>query len=250
MYELPEQPVSDAFAACWRAAAVHLHERGDGALAWLKADLNPPMLAHIAFRIGNQLIFIHVEDVDGHVHGPASLEGLERMARLNRGIACLMPMKRHGGEWRPAEPGWGLLDARTGGSVDPAALVSDELIEMTEWELQDFAVQVVRDSLERESRDIISSNGDPEVDPSIWFVGKDGPEWVVVRASRYPAPLPEPPANLDAIAAICARFSRIGHFAPVGVASGVDPFDGANPSPLWRGHGMVVRYAGFRDPQF
>jgi hypothetical protein len=80
---------------------------------------------------------------------------------------------------------WGLVDARTGKEVDPMALISDERIEITDWELQDFAVQIVRDHLEKIGMKLIVVAGNPAVDPSIWFVGESGPEWVVVRAVRF-----------------------------------------------------------------
>jgi hypothetical protein len=46
----------------------------------------------------------------------------------------------------------GLVDAQTGRPINPVALVNDELIEMTDWELQDFAVQIVRDQPELAER--------------------------------------------------------------------------------------------------
>jgi hypothetical protein len=55
----------------------------------------------------------------------------------------------------------GLLDARTGKPIDPIALVSDERIEMTDWELQDFAVQIVRDHLDKTGKKQMSWQGNP-----------------------------------------------------------------------------------------
>jgi|TARA_B100000315_G_C14100982_1_gene373722 hypothetical protein len=67
--------------------------------------------------------------------------------------------------------------------VNPVAFISGEKIEMTDWELHDFAVQVVRNYIvESLNRKLMSSQGDPQVNPSMWFVGEEGPEWVVVRA--------------------------------------------------------------------
>ena len=63
-----------------------------------------------------------------------------------------MPMRRVGADWEPEEPGWGLLDARSHQPINPPALISDEKIVMTDWELQDLAVQVVRDQLAQEGR--------------------------------------------------------------------------------------------------
>lgn len=63
--------------------------------------------------------------------------------------------------WEPALPGWGLVDLRTGAPVNPLALVTDARTEMTDWEVNDFAVQVVRDQLRAEGRQIISTQGNP-----------------------------------------------------------------------------------------
>lgn len=143
--------------------------------------------------------------------------------------------------------GWGLLDLVTGKAINPVALIGDELVEMTDWELQDFAVQVVKDQIEKQGRTLISWQGNPAVDPSIWFDGDSGPEWVVVRAARYPKMSVEPPADWRAIAERCARLGKQGHFVPVSVSNADDAFDptGTVPAiPLWRGHGMTVRFLG------
>ncbi|MEW6669931.1 MAG: hypothetical protein AB1512_32375 [Thermodesulfobacteriota bacterium] len=118
---------------------------------------------------------------------------------------------------------------------------------MTPWELQDMAVQVVRDYLEKQGYQLMSWQGNPDVDPAIWFVGDSkGPEWVVVRATRYPEGQASRPANWQAIALQCARLSRIGHFASVAMVSTEQRFDSKNEKaiPLWRGHAMHVRFTG------
>lgn len=158
-------------------------------------------------------------------------------------------MKRafHGGEWVADNSGWGLLDARTKARIDPVQLVSDERIEMTNWELHDFAVQVVRAQLEKDGYKLMSWQGDPEVDPAIWFIGDSKkPEWVVVREARYPQNNILRPTNWGAIAAGCAHMSAIGHFASVAFVSTDQPFKQENEPavPLWRGYGVHVRYVG------
>jgi hypothetical protein len=82
--------------------------------------------------------------------------------------------------WRPAVPGWGLLSVATGQSVDPIGLVTDERIEMTDWELHDFAVQIVRDTLDEQGKKLMSWQSDPSVDPSIWFVGDLSELWPIL----------------------------------------------------------------------
>jgi hypothetical protein len=247
VYDIQMSDVSDEFAKCWQAAASYLEHQAQGPLdSWLRAELNPPFLEHLSFRLGNQLFFIRLEDVEGNLDFPGNPSGLLSVADGCKGHPCLMPMRNRFGQWSPASPGWGLVHARTGVRVDPPALITNELIEMSDWELHDFAVQTVREQIEKEGREIMSWQGNPSVDPSIWFVGDQGPEWVVVRAVRYPEMDAIPPANWPSITRSCARLSKTGNFASVSVANADDPFDpsGAGAVPLWRGHGMVVRYMG------
>lgn len=96
---------------------------------------------------------------------------------------------------------------------------------MARWELRDFAVQAGRESLEREGRRILSGHHDPTRDPSLWFLGDDGPEWVVVRAVRRQALDAAPPPTLATVARALAGDARRGHFASVGFAHSDDPLD-------------------------
>ncbi len=146
-----------------------------------------------------------------------------RVADACQGHACVLTLERDlAGTWHPVDPGWGLRDARSGALLDPAALVSDEPIPMTDWEVHDFAVQVV-------------------------------------RAARFPRPQPARPSNWRAIAASVAHRGRAGHFAPVvvmgldwleeeddGLAVDLDGDEEDMPlsSPLWRGHALDVDYGG------
>jgi hypothetical protein len=110
-----------------------------------------------------------------------------------------------------------------------------------------MSVQVVRDDLRKEGFQLMSWQGNPEVDPSIWFIGESKkPEWVVVRSVKFPDTEADRPSNWQAIAASCSKLSSIGHFASVAIASVEQPFEASDepPAPLWRGHGMHVRFTG------
>jgi hypothetical protein len=248
VYDIEMHEVSDEFVRCWQAAGRHIETQAQGSLlSWLKVNLNPPFLEHSSFRLGNQLFFIRIEDVDERLQVPGSRDGLLSVAEGCQGHPCIMPMRHRAGAWAPDAAGWGLIDPRTGKTVDPIAYVSDERIEMTDWELQDFAVQIVRNHLEKAGRKLMSWQGNPAVDPSIWFVGDSEPEWVVVRAVRYPKTKADLPANWQQIAARCAKLGKVGHFASVSAANADDAFDpsgAVTPEPLWRGHRMFVRFEG------
>lgn len=253
MHDIHMAKVSDEFARCWKAAGIHIQNQAQGDLqSWLRAHLNPPFLEHLSFRLGNQLFFIQLQDVDDVLEMPGNLGGLLSIADSCKGHACLMPMQKIAGEWRCVATGWGLIDARTERSVNPVALITDESIEMTDWELQDFAVQVVRSQLEKDGRQLMSWQGNPSVDPSIWFVGDDGPEWIVVRATRWPKRDVEIPSNIADIAKGSAKLTNKGNFAVVRVANSNDPFDPmaekfGNFLPLIRGQGLSVGYEGMQS---
>ncbi len=254
MHNIEMHEMSPEFLACWQAAGTHLNGQVDaGIQSWLRAHPHPPVLEHLSFRLGNQLFFVRIEDADGKIIGPGNLQGLHTISEECQGRACLMPMKKSlfGNDWVPVHSGWGLISAETGLPIDPIALVSDEKIPMTRWELQDFAVQVVRHQLERDGYQLMSWQSNPFVDPAIWFVGdSQRPEWVVARAACYPDEKAEPPSNWDAIAAGCARLSTVGHFASVGFV-GIDDLPATaedGPMPIYRGHGVDVSYEGLTQP--
>ena len=93
-----------------------------------------------------------------------------------------------------------------------------------------MAVQVVRDHIDGLGFQLTNWQGNPEVDPSIWFVGKSkGPEWVVVRSVRYPAKDAEKPSNWDKIARHCAKRSHVGHFASVAMTNSNQLFGERDP---------------------
>ena len=246
MYPIPEATVTEDFARCWKAAGIHLDAQGDESINWLRAHITPPFLEHLSFRLGNQLFFIQVEDVDLELALPGNLAGLLHISKACKGHPLVMPMKKLHGEWRPQLSGWGLLHALKRTAINPVDLVSDVPIEMTDWELQDFAVQVVRTQLEQEGHQIMSYQSDPGVDPSIWFVGKNGPEWVAVRAARWPALRAPHPSSIETTRAGFELVSKSGNFASVVVANVNDSFDptGANVLPLVRGNELSVQFTG------
>jgi hypothetical protein len=250
MHDIEMQEMSPDFLACWQAAGMHLNEQVDGGIqSWLRAHPYPPVLEHLSFRLGNQLFFVRVEDAVGKVEGPGSRQGLLSIAEGCKGHACLMPMKKKffGDTWITAEPGWGLIDAETGDPVNPFSLVTDEKIEVTNWELHDFAVQIVRHHLEKDGYQLMSWQGNPDVDPAIWFVGDSKkPEWVVIRATQYPEMKVSRPANWQSIAENCSRLSEIGHFACVSFASKDNSFESGekDAAPIYRGYAAGAKFDG------
>lgn len=253
MHNIHMSEFTEEFSHCWNAAGSHIQRMaGGGLMSWLKATLEPPFLEHLSFRLGNQLFFIQLEDEDGLLEAPGSAGGLLAIAEGCNGHACLMPMRKHGGRWQPTAPGWGLIDAQTRRGIDPISFVSDKKIEMTDWELQDFAVQVVRDDLKNSGYELMSWNGSPDVLPSIWFVGNDGPEWVLVRSYRLPNEDDGVPENIEKIKTQLSKVSVKGNYAAVGIADmsavfSMENIDSDEMPKIYRGNGLNVAYEGLRS---
>ena len=245
-YEIELSTPSKEYALCWQTAGKHLSIKGDGAINWLKADLTPPFLEHLSFRLGNQLFYIRLVDADDHSRMPGNLTGLMSVAKGCKGHACLMPMKNEGDEWRVLEDDWGLISADTQRPINPLELISDEDIEMTDWELQDFAVQVVRNHIKDElDGEIMSSQSNPSVYPSIWFVGASGPEWVAVRMRTYPNQKPAYNCDLERVASGCSHMSKIGNVAEVTFFNPNQEHGDSSPVlPIFRGHGASLKFDG------
>lgn len=250
MHEIDSEPMTSAFQSCWYAAAKHLEAQGQGSINWLRAHPYPPYLEHLSFRLGNQLFFVRIEDVDGLVLGPGNREGIASVAEGTNGHACLMHMKNFGAnDWRCVSTGWGLLGMNGQSALDPVALITDEELPVTDWELQDFAVQVVRHDLEKAGKQLMSWQSNPEVHPSIWYVNEDTPTWVVVNAARYPATSADMPSETQNLISSFGAMGNPGQYGLVTVANINDPFDpmakdNGNWIPLVRGAGMSVRYSG------
>jgi len=244
MYELEMHQVSDDFVNCWQVGTNHLETKGREAIKWLKSDLVPPFLDHTSFRIGNQLFFVRFEDRDNQLDTPSNPEGLKMIANGCNGIACHMPMKRKGVGWEVDASDWGLINPQTKELINPYGLVTDENIIMTDWEIQDFAVQVARNYIEGKlGFKILSSQGNPSVHPSLWFKGEEKDECVVIGSARFGDYVPELPSNIDAIIESVSSATDRVHFASVCFYH-PEQKNNENVLPLYRGHSTGMKFSG------
>ncbi|MDD2724015.1 MAG: hypothetical protein PHH59_08360 [Methylovulum sp.] len=248
IYEIEQGELPKEFTSAWQCAGKHIHKMGQEGVQWLRANLNPPIAEHLSFRLGNQLFFVYV-DVNVLPFVGKRKDLFINVAREATATPCVLKMQSRRGAFDPVNSGWGFIDAVTGRTVNPSNMVSNELIEISDWELHDFAIQIVRSHLEKEGKNVFSAQSSLHIDPSIWFEDNNSPFWVVVRVGRYPMKEADIPANLQNIKQSCSRMSRVGFFASVTVANANDPFDpsGENAMPLYRGHGMIVRFEGLES---
>lgn len=249
---IPSQTITEEFAKCWNAAGVHLSKQSDAPLNWIKATLKGLVMEHFSFRLGNQIFFVQIEDVDGNLVYPSQREAFLKKAEEWNGVPCTMPMKNVACEWRPQLPNWGLQHAITRELIIPPALITGEEIEISNAELQDLAVQVTRNKLIELGKEVTSTQSDPRINPSIWFVDNEKLCWVIVRAARHPAHSAQMPDNFEGIAKNLIDAGYNGYFESVVVASADDPFDpnaqnSGNFVPLMRGRAYMCKHSNHTE---
>ena len=199
-YDIKPFSITPDFKACWMAAGKHLNLRvRDAGASWLRAEL-PPFREHLSFALGNQIFFLQIMDAQSPKNGWVQPDRLNSVVKDANGIGCLMPMRLENETWRPIELGWGLIDYRSKEPINPFELVTDEQVEMTQWEIHDVGIQAVRQHLVKTGWKIDSWQNDLHVDPSI-FAHKDGQlSGFVVRTSNLGPDKAGRPANASNIA--------------------------------------------------
>lgn len=116
---------------------------------------------------------------------------------------------------------------------------------MSKWKLSNFAIQIVRNDIEKEGNEILSFCDLPEVNPQIWFKNKKGETgWVIVKHIKNESDL-----DYKEWVGLEDRSPQLkpydGYFASVQIIPSIG-WDGISNSTtdLFRGDGMYVNYKG------
>lgn len=233
--------------------------RGWQSCAVMRAS-NP--IHHLIFRRGNRLALIYVEaDPETKLDARRQKRLVER-ARAWQAIPVLAVCKVFSPVWiadgqikrfsEPSVDAIRLIDLFRRRALDERRFDDRERIAMSDWEVLDFAVQVVREKIEREGYTVEAWTSEPNDDPNVEAT-KDGQRYyVVVAAGRYPEH--EPIVDRNRLVACAERAARDGSRlarATVSFASSDDMFVGDFPLPLWRGREATIRFQGldFLEPE-
>ena len=246
---IEQEETSEEFKAAWIAAGNHLQSQCSDGINWIRDSLKGPFIEHLSFRIVNQLFFVFIEAAEFQLSN--GYEVFMKFAGVANAIPCVIKMNKNIATYEPSETGWGLLHATTKERIDPLALVSEELIVMSDWELHDFAISVVKNSLEKDGKNVYSTCSDININPSLWFEEDNIHYWVVIRGLRHPLASVERPHNIEQIAKNVMGDRSNGYFALVMIANSDNPFDpnageNGNFLSLYRGHSMKIKYAGIQ----
>ena len=79
---------------------------------------------------------------------------------------------------------------------------------MFDWKVNKLLVYLIKDKL---GFKIFSSQGNPSVNPSIWFKGKERDECVIVGSAKFGDAMPEIPSNIDNIVKSVSCDLVLGH---------------------------------------
>ena len=150
---------------------------------WVKTELTWPSFDHLTFAYGNRVFSVLVDAVEGGRSG-ISRRAMDRFlaaTQANQLVPCIFPVKTE--TMKPTSVGWNLFDAVELTPLDPQSFDMTGKMVMSEWELRNFAIQIVRDSITRDgSSEILSFTDVLGVDPQVWFQDADGNRaWVIVR---------------------------------------------------------------------
>ncbi len=245
MYEVEQGEIPREFEIAWQCARRHIKNMGQDAVQGFFTPSSLSMAEHLSFRLGNQLFFVYV-DTDVLPFVGKRKEMFLGECHEAEATPCVLKMEQRTVTFEPSHAGWGFVDPVTGSSINPTDLVSSELIEMSDWEVHEFAIQIVQSHLEKEGKNVFAVQSSRRIDPSIWFKDKNCTAWVIVRADRYPKKNAARPTNIEDIKLSCARVSNVGFFASVTVASFEDSFDpqGKVAAPLYRGNLLLSKFEG------
>lgn len=231
---------------------------------WIKTELTYPSFDNLTFAYKNSIFSVVIELIDDKNSSftKHQKDRLIKSSEENNLIPCTFRLKfrekannflgRLMGnkdqldyELIPLEQGWNLYDAITNKKIIPLKIASNDKTRMSNWELSNFAIQIVRNDLEKEGNKILSFCDLPEVNPQIWFKNIKGETgWVVVKHIKT-----ENEKNYKEWVGLEKRSPQLkpydGYFASVQIIpsfgwNGVSEF----PTDLCRGEGMYVNYKG------
>ncbi len=189
--EIDKVAPSELFIDIMNFSGQFLQEKIHGAekCNWLKSEMTRPSFDHFSIAYKNQVfsILIDIRDDEGNSFLPP--EFLKRQlgeAKKNNLIPCLFPVVIENMDSSTARVidnnNWNLFDSISGDAIIPENLVSDKKIEMSPWELHNFAIMQTRVMLKQQEFKIVSFQNVIGVDPQLWFLDENGKQnWVVVR---------------------------------------------------------------------
>jgi len=213
---------------------------------WIKAEWTYPCFEHLTFAYKNQIFCVLIDIIDENSKKSflpnRYKKNLIDNCIKNNLIPCLYkvsvkdPTNPIFNTIKPVSEGWNLYHAISNEKVIPEELVSNKKIEMSDWELYDFAIQVIRTYITNNLHcKVLSYQNVPEIDPQIWFEDTNHNECYVVVRYTIGSEKVEMPQDINSIQLSLPGYN--GYFAGVGFKP-----DKYFDKKLYRGQGSNVYF--------
>jgi len=226
---------------------------------WIKSEWTYPSFEHFTFAYKNKLFPVFVEFIED---GKSSMTENDITFLVNSSkkynlIPCVFKMKiisyqnnkyeyhssynMNNNYFYPLSNGWNLYDPLTGNDIIPEDLGDDLPIKLSDWEILNFAIQIVIDDIKKKGWKIFSFCDLPEINPQIWI--EDNFEkrcWVIVKnIEKEEDNDPHKWINIIKDSNIIENFD--GYFAGVRFLSN----NGSNT--ILRGEAAIIDYKGIKS---
>lgn len=217
----------------------HTDDDPHASFLWLRTKIISPTFDSMNFSYKNQVFSVLVDLIDASGRSTTSTKAKELqvlVAEQNNLIPCLFKVQLT--DMQPATKTWNLFDTRTGEPVIPQWIATDEKIEMSKWELQNWGITIVMDDLEKMGNKILSFTDAPEIFPQLWFEDESGNRcWVVVTTQ----------AGLSGEEQDFSHLSRgkLAEFKGFTAHVSFIPNDGEDK--MYRSHPAMIKYEGIKS---
>lgn len=232
---------------CWLQEEIKKTDKAH----WLKTIMTYPCFEHLSIAYKNQIFCILIEIINENTKKSYLPEqyrnNLIKECNKNNLIPCIYkvyvnnPLNPAYNTLKPVNGGWNLYHAATGDLINIEGVVSDLPVVMSEWELHDFAIQIVRDYIvDQLHYPILSYQNIVGIDPQLWFEDENhNKKFVIVRYTKFPENKAQRPNNIQTIKNSCNGYG--GYFASVA-------FHGEKvPDVLYRGDKAYIAFNGLEE---
>jgi hypothetical protein len=222
---------------------------------WLRTEVISPTFDSMNFRYKNRTFSILIDLISKELrpnidaqkkqhhgygaymktalisHTPKKARELQiNICEANDMIPCIFPIQID--DMTPLSTGWNLYDTRTDEKIIPMEIADDTPRPISEWELHNFGISIVRNYLRDQGHHLLSFTDAPGITPHIWFEDDNGNKnWVQVIVNR--------PAEITDLSSTIAKEYQ-GYIAGVSIL----PIDGQHV--LYRSNPANISFKGLQ----